>query len=163
VAKSGGNKESKGGGIVGLIVVTLVALGFGAGFGFFLDGQLKNTAENKSADTDKDTKATEAPNANLPASGKIVAMAPIVANLAQPTDAWIRIEASILVDGMVQGSDALAAQLAEDILAYLRTSALSQFEGPSGFQNLREDLMDRATIRDRDHIKDIIIHGVVVE
>jgi flagellar FliL protein len=90
-------------------------------------------------------------------------MTPIVVNLAQPRDAWIRIEASLLVDGMEMGADVLAAQLAEDFVAYLRTATLSQFEGPSGFQNLREDFIDRATIRDREHIKDVIIHGVVVE
>jgi flagellar FliL protein len=161
VAKDG--KETKGGGgIVGLIVVTIVALGFGAGFGFFLDGQLKGTAETKSGAKEKEPVAKE-PTSAVSASSKIVAMAPIVANLAQPNDAWIRIEASILVDGMLQGADALAAQVSEDFVAYLRTAALSQFEGPSGFQNLREDLMDRATIRDREHIKDVIIHGVVVE
>jgi flagellar FliL protein len=159
-----GDKESKGGGgVIGLIVVTVVALGFGAGFGFFLDGQLKSAAETKTASKAKDTQAPEPPKPGLPTSGKIVAMSPIVVNLAEPHDTWMRIEASILVEGMLQGSDALAAQVSEDFVAYLRTAALSQFEGPSGFQNLREDLMDRATIRDREHIKDIIIHGIVVE
>ncbi len=90
-------------------------------------------------------------------------MAPIVANLSGPGDSWIRIEASILVQGLDEGAIALAAQLAEDFAAYLKTATLSQFEGPSGFLNLREDFLDRATIRDREHIKDVIIHGVVVE
>jgi flagellar FliL protein len=92
-----------------------------------------------------------------------VELAPIVANLAEPKDAWIRIEASILVDNSLQGADAVAAELAEDVVAYLRTTTLSQFEGASGFQNLREDLKDRAMIRDRDRIKDLVIHGVVIE
>ena len=163
MAKDDGKDKKGGGGLVGLIVVTLVALGFGAGFGFFLDGQIKGSADIKTAGKEKDAPAPEAASPTVSASSKIVAMAPIVTNLAQPNDIWIRIEASILVEGMMQGGDALAAQLSEDIVAYLRTAALTQFEGPSGFQNLREDLMDRATIRDRQHIKDIIIHGVVLE
>ncbi len=69
----------------------------------------------------------------------------------------------MLVEDMLQGADTLGAQLAEDIVAYLRTTSLAQFEGASGFQNLREDFMDRAMIRDHEHIKDVIIHGVVVE
>jgi flagellar FliL protein len=163
VAKEAGKKDGKGGGgLIGLIVVTLVALGFGAGFGFFLDGQLKS-ARSKPADQEDEAKTDVPVRSSVPASGKIVAMAPIVANLAQPEDVWIRIEASLLIDGMMQGADVLASQLSQDIVAYLRTATLSQFEGPSGFQNLREDLMDRATIRDRTHIKDVIIHGVVVE
>lgn len=164
MAKDAGKKKDGkgGGGLIGLIVVTLIALGFGAGFGFFLDAHLKGAAKSKSADAEDEAKAGE-PARSTPVSGKIVTMAPIVANLAKPEDAWIRIEASLLVDGLMQGADVLASQLSQDIVAYLRTATLSQFEGPSGFQNLREDLMDRATIRDRTHIKDVIIHGVVVE
>ena len=44
-------------------------------------------------------------------------------------------------------SNALAAAIAEDIVAYLRTVPLAQLEGPSGFLHLREDLNDRARIR----------------
>jgi flagellar FliL protein len=163
MAKADGKKEAKsGGGLIGVIVVTLVAVGFGAGFGFFLDGQLKDEAK---VEPPKDEKAAAPPPAKptVPASAKLVTMSPIVANLAEPRDVWIRIEASMLIDGLDQGGDALAAQVAEDLVAYLRTATLAQFEGPSGFQNLREDFLDRAMIRDRAHIKDVIIHGVVVE
>lgn len=155
-AKAGG----KGGGLIGFVVVTLLALGFGAGFGMFLAAEPRVTeVESKG----KDKKAEKAPEPTVPSDAKLIEMTPIVANLAEPKDTWIRIEASMLVAGMEIGQDVLAAQLAEDLVAYLRTATLSQFEGPSGFQNLREDFKDRATIRDREHIKDVIIHGVVVE
>lgn len=152
-----------GGGVIGLVVVTILALAFGAGFGFFLDGKLKSEANAKSAPAEAEPAAPKAQKPTVSPAAKLVAMAPIVVNLAEPRDAWIRIEASMLVEGMEQGADSLAAQLAEDFVAYLRTASLAQFEGPSGFQNLREDFIDRATIRDRVHIKDVIIHGVVIE
>lgn len=155
--------EGKGGGLIGLIAVTLVALGFGAGFGLFLGGESKGVAEYDAARQVVEAKSTGKPAPAVSPTAMLVAMTPIVVNLAEPRDTWIRIEASLLVDGMTQGADILAAQLAEDFVAYLRTARLSQFEGPSGFQNLREDLIDRAIIRDREHIKDVIIHGVVVE
>jgi flagellar FliL protein len=162
MAKSDGKKDGKGGGgLIGVIVVTVLAVGFGAGFGFFLHSQLKDEAK-----TEAPKEVAEAPRPaepTVPPTAKLVAMAPIVANLAEPRDVWIRIEASMLIDGLDQGADTLAAQVAEDFVAYLRTTALNQFEGPSGFQNLREDFVDRATIRDRVHIKDVIIHGVVLE
>ncbi len=150
------------GGFAGFLVATVLALGLGAGFGLFLDGQMKGTAGAATAVKDDAGREPDAPKPTVARTDKLVAMAPIVAHLAEPKDALIRIEASLLVDGGAEGADALAAQLAEDYVAYLRTAALTQFQGPSGFQNLREDLMDRATIRDRG-IKDVIIHGVVIE
>lgn len=165
MASADAQYAGKGGGLIGLVVVTLVALGFGAGFGLFLASEPAAVVEADPA-ADRTEKAIKSESKAAPAvspTAMLVAMTPIVVNLAVPRDAWIRIEASLLVEGMPQGADVLAAQLAEDFVAYLRTASLSQFEGPSGFQNLREDLIDRAIIRDREHIKDVIIHGVVVE
>lgn len=160
--KDADGKGGGGGGIVGLVVVTLLALGFGAGFGFFLHGKMKSAAEKGAVEV-AEAQAAKPATPTVTPTAKLVAMTPIVANLAEPANAWIRIEASILVDGLEQGHDGLAAALAEDLVGYLRTTNLAQFEGPSGFQHLREDFLDRATIRDRAHIKDVIIHGVVLE
>lgn len=164
MAKKDTKSERKGGGLVELIIVTLLALACGAGFGFYVDTQLKARAVVKTQEKVEAPAGVAAPAAP-PASptARLVALAPIVANLSEPENAWMRVEASILVDDTEGGSDILAAQLAEDILAYLRTTTLAQFQGASGFQNLREDFRDRAAIRDPRRIKDIIIHGVVVE
>ncbi len=164
MAKKDTKSERKGGGLVELIIVTLLALACGAGFGFYVDAQLKARAVVKTQEKVEASVGVTAPAAP-PASptARLVALAPIVANLSEPENAWMRVEASILVDDTEGGSDILAAQLAEDILAYLRTTTLAQFQGASGFQNLREDFKDRAAIRDPRRIKDIIIHGVVVE
>lgn len=159
---AGESKEGgKGGGLIGFVAVTLVAIGSGAGFGAFLASETDGKADaDQTQHALAPVKKTEP---EIPSTAMLVAMTPVVVNLAEPRDAWIRIEASLLIDGMKQGADVLAAQLAEDFVAYLRTASLAHFEGPSGFQNLREDLVDRAAIRDREHIKDVIIHGVVVE
>jgi flagellar FliL protein len=164
-AATGDGKD--GGGLIGFVIVTALALGLGAGFGFFVadlpapQTETVDAPGKKSEPTDRD--AAKSVVQGVDGTAKLVAMTPIVVNLAQPQDAWIRIEASLLVQGMDFGADILAGQVAEDFVAYLRTATLSQFEGPSGFQNLREDFIDRATIRDREHIKDVIVHGVVIE
>ena len=158
---SGGEKS--GGGLIGFVIVTLLALGFGAGFGLILDVGPKVEAVADAADKDAVRKEEKAPTPSVSSAAKLVPMTPIVADLAEPAGTWMRIEASMLVEGLDAGTDILAARLAEDFVAYLRTARLSQFEGPSGFQNLREDFVDRATIRDGEHIKDVIIHGVVIE
>lgn len=156
--------KSGGGGLIGLVVVTVLALVCGAGFGFFIDGQLKGRNAIAAVQEAEPVEAVPQPRTPTTSpSARLIAMAPIVANLAEPANVWMRVEASILVDDGLEGADGVAAKLAEDILAYLKTTTLSQFEGPSGFQNLREDFRDRATIRDPDRIKDVIIHGVIVE
>lgn len=166
MAKKTAEAVSKGGGggLIGFLLATLIAVAVGAGFGFFLDSHLKSSAKVQpapEAETAKPAAAKPAPVVSPTA--KLVPLVPVVANLAEPKDAWIRVEASILVDGEIVGIELLAARLAEDFVAYLRTTTLSQFEGASGFQNLRDDLVDRAAIRDQQIIKDVIIHGVVIE
>lgn len=165
MARKDAKSEGKGGGgLVGLIVVTVIALACGAGFGFYIDAQLKGRAVAKAVDeTEEAGRAVEAAVPTISPSAQLVALAPIITNLAAPESVWMRVEASILVEDAPPGASALAAQLAEDMVAYLRTTTLAQFKGPSGFQNLREDFKDRAAIRDPLRIKDVIIHGVVVE
>jgi flagellar FliL protein len=89
---------------------------------------------------------------------------PIVTNLAAPQGTWIRIEASVVFGADASaGSNALAAAIAEDIVAYLRTVPLAQVEGPSGFLHLREDLNDRARIRSGGKVRELVIQALVLE
>ena len=161
----GDNEGSKGGGgLIGIVVVTHLSLGLGGAFGMFMDSAPASTeAGGDKKQKDQASKSEKEAGPAISSDSKVVALTPIVVNLAAPSGTWIRVETSVLLEGMEQGGEALAAQLAEDFVAYLRTATLDQFEGPSGFQNLREDFLDRATIRDHEHIKDVIIHGVVVE
>jgi flagellar FliL protein len=89
---------------------------------------------------------------------------PIITNLAAPTHTWVRLEASIVVEGEPAGeANAMLAGISEDFIAFLRTVSLSQIEGPSGFQNLREDLVDRLRIRSAGKARDLVIQAFVVE
>ena len=87
----------------------------------------------------------------------------IVTNLASPKGTWIRIESSIVIGPDASNTNALAASISEDIIAYLRTVSLEQFEGPSGFLHLREDINDRARIRSGGKIGEIVLHAMVLE
>jgi flagellar FliL protein len=89
---------------------------------------------------------------------------PITTNLANPSTTWIRLETAVLVKLPVGPDiDALYAKIAEDLVAYLRTVSLSQLEGPSGFQHLREDLNDRVRARSEGKAVELIIQALVVE
>jgi flagellar FliL protein len=159
MANSEKANDKKGSGIVGgLLVVSLLASGAGGGFGYFLSGSLKPSVEPKAAAAKKDQ-----PKPSIPTTARLIELSPMIANLSEPKTVWMRIEASLVIDGDMEGAATLAGKISEDIVAYLKTMTLAQFEGASGFQNLREDLNDRARVRGGSQVRELVIHGVVVE
>ena len=139
--------------------LTVVAAGSGTLLGFHLVGSVEDAIKNKPA-------AEEAPlpEARYATGGSLLKVPPVIANLAAPQDVWVRVEASIVVaDQEVQSPEILAGEIAEDILAYLRTVSLEQIEGPSGLLHLKEDLNDRVAIRSDDQVRELIIETLVVQ
>jgi flagellar FliL protein len=57
----------------------------------------------------------------------------------------------------------LAAHISEDIVAYLRSASVSQFEGARGLQHLRDDLTDRANVRSSGKVRELIIETLVIQ
>ena len=89
---------------------------------------------------------------------------PIVTNLAAPEGTWIRLEASIFVDGLdAKTADLLQREIPADIMTYLRTLSLPQIQGGLGLQHLREDLNERVAARSQGKIKEIIVSTMVVQ
>ena len=84
-------------------------------------------------------------------------------DLASPERTWVRLEASIVVESESAESNQLAANITEDIIAFLRTLSLPLVEGASGFQHLREDLNDRVRMRRGGKVRDLVIHTFIVE
>lgn len=158
-ARSSDEPKSSGG-MAGILIVTLLAAGAGGGLGFYLSDFLKKEEPPKKT-AQAANKEGEKPN---PMKGaRVVEMAPIIVNLAEPKSSWIRIEASLVIDGELEEVQVLMGKITEDITGYLKTTTLVQFEGGSGFQNLREDINERARLRGGKEVKEVIVHGVVVE
>ena len=89
---------------------------------------------------------------------------PIVTNLADPRDTWIRLEGSIVFDPrLMPHPETAAAKLGDDILAYLRTLTLKQLEGPIGLESLRQDLSERAATRTGGKTHEFVIRMLVVQ
>ena len=100
-----------------------------------------------------------------PGGASLKPLAPIVTNLASPERTWIRLEAldRHRTASRPRTTSALSAQIAEDIVAFLRTVSLAQIEGASGFQHLREDLNDRVRVRSGGKVRDLVVQSLVVE
>jgi flagellar FliL protein len=110
-------------------------------------------------------KPTESSAGATPAQpSTIVDLPPIVTNLGAPQDTWVRLEGSIIFDpGTLPHPEAVAAQIGDDILAYLRTVSLRQLEGPIGLENIRQDLGERAAIRSDGKMRGFMIRTLVVQ
>ena len=94
----------------------------------------------------------------------LVDLPPIITNLADPASAWVRLQAAIVVDKQTTTKpDVLGAEIADDILGFMKTLSLSQIGGASGLQHLREDLSERASIRSQGHVRELIIQTLVVQ
>ena len=107
--------------------------------------------------------------AQTPASASVetatvVDLPPIVTNLGTPQDTWVRLEGSIIFDPKTLAHpEAVAGQIGDDVLAYLRTVSLHQLEGPIGLENIRQDLNERAATRSGGKVRAFVIRTLVVQ
>jgi flagellar protein FliL len=141
----------------GMLILTGFATGAGGLAGMQVAARLA-PAQKLESGAGQSVKGRYAENATLKP------LPPIITNLANPTNTWVRLEASIVVEREAEGeASALLAGIAEDFVAFLRTVSLQQIEGPSGFQNLREDLSDRLRVRTGGKARDLVIQAFIVE
>jgi flagellar FliL protein len=146
--------------IVALLVLTLVALAMGWGGGRYLISPLPAQKADQSSKA-KDGKKKEKNTSAEVGDRYVVSLDPILTNLSAPSKVWVRLELSLVFDGPVDQS--IARAISQDILAYIRTVKLAEVEGPSGFQHLREDLEERASVRSGGRVKKILIRTLLFE
>jgi flagellar FliL protein len=151
--------QPKGPSIVTLIAVVAVLTLIAAGGGWFLGGQLGLAAH----ETDQ-VKAVgkKAPAEEMP-TGSVVPLKPILTNVKIPQDVWLRLEAGVVARPGEKISDELAATVAGDFMAFLRTVNLMQLRGPAGLEYLRMDLQERARMRSEGKIEKVYIWALVME
>lgn len=144
--------------ILGLLVITLAAVGGG----WVISSQIQAMASHEGV---KSVKVEEAkPKATGRPLSNLLELTPMVTNLGAPEDAWIRLEAAVVIDNPGQpDTDVLAREITGDFLTYLRTVSLAQVQGAIGLQYLRQDLTERAVIRSKGRVRELIIHTMVVQ
>lgn len=91
-------------------------------------------------------------------------LSPIVTNLAEPANNWIRLQSAIVFNpDDLPHPEKTIAELTSDITGYLRTVSLSSLEGADGLRRLQEELSERATIRSNGKIHEFIVETMVVQ
>jgi len=155
--------------IIGVAVVTLIA---GASGFLFATQFLKQPDGAKMAEKSVSEKTPKsAPGSghgdehseDQSSTGELVTLPPIVTNLQQPSETFIRIEGAILVEAGYADAKTLAALVSEDIIALLKATSLAEMQGTSGFQHLRDDIDDRVKVRSEGKAKRMILTSLVIE
>jgi len=138
--------------------VTLIAAGAGAGAAHGL--RAAKPPEPAPAAT-----APADPHGDKPAPGPLMReLPPIVTTLAEPKAVWIRLETAIVLDrAALPDADKLTREITGDVLAFVRTLSLPQLPGASGLHHLREDLNERAAIRSKGRVREVIVQGLVLQ
>jgi flagellar protein FliL len=153
-------KPKAKGGLVGALVPVLVLTAVAAGGGFMVGKQI--VAKVKAAATAE--AKPEGGGAAQASQTAVKEMPPIVANLTAPEGSWVRLQTAIVYDKAdAPQIETLSARIADDSLAFLRTLSLSQLQGASGLQHLREDLSERAAVRSEGHVKEMMIEMMVIQ
>lgn len=98
-----------------------------------------------------------------PQRSRLYRLKPIVTNLTEPADVWLRLDAAIVFEDEMPNSEVISAEVSEDLLAFLKTLKVGQLEGATQLQHLREDLKDRVAIRSGGDVRDLIIESLVVQ
>lgn len=157
--------------LIEFLLVTLIAAGAGVGLTAMNPpptapdpGAANKPPPGKLAPEKKPGEKTEAAVACGPGGPNMIDMPPIVTNIANPSDTWIRLEASLVFDAKtLQHPEVVAAEIATDELAYLHTVAVNELQGPIGLENIRQDLRDRAFVRSGGKVSDLLIKTLVLQ
>ena len=154
------------------IVVTLIA----GGAGLALTAMNPASTSAEKADADKSAPGKLAPEKKEvekresatavcgPGGPSMIDLPPIVTNIANPADTWVRLEGSIVFDPKAMPHpEVVAAEIATDELAYLHTVSVAQLQGPIGLENIRQDLRDRAKVRSNGKVTDLLLKTLVLQ
>ncbi|MGP8233419.1 MAG: flagellar basal body-associated FliL family protein [Methylovirgula sp.] len=134
-----------------MAALSVFAILIGAALGFVMVSTVRSSAHN-------------AADPSAASDTKLIDLPAIVTNLADPSNAWVRLQTAIVVDTKSDiKPDVLAAEISDDLLGFMKTETLVQIGGASGLQHLREDLTERAVIRSQGHVRELIIQTLVVQ
>ena len=149
--------------IAGVAILTVIGAGGGWVVGGMIAPKDPNAAqkqETAAADGEAGKKDEGLPHISTEANG-VVLLEPITTNLAYPSENWIRLEVALAFTGPPEL--ALAENIHQDILGYMRTVSLQQIEGPRGFQYLKDDIKERVDLRSQGKVAKVMFRSFVIE
>jgi flagellar protein FliL len=148
-----------------LAMMTVAAIGIGWLSGSYLNSTTKHDESTTTASEPAakgQGEATGGEERDKVKGPQVLDLAPITTNLAAPSDTWVRLDLSIRLDAPTEDAT-LDDTIQQDLLAFIRTVKLHQIEGASGFQHLKADLAERASIRSNGLVNAVYIRTLIFE
>jgi flagellar protein FliL len=145
---------SQNGSVIGIAVGTLAAIGGGFALGFM--GFIKSPAPPHEAPAAAAKQPGQKPS-------EVRQLTPIVVNLREPADLYVRLEAAVVLETGAMDGGAIVAKIGDDLVSYIKTVSLSELEGPTGFQYFREDLRRRAVQVGGGKVKELLLQSFIVQ
>lgn len=143
-----------------IFLAILIGVGGGGAFGYF-SGIAEPTSPAKTA--------AERADASAPSSGRFpndaleIQVPAIIVQLKGEPTTNVRLDLSIIAAHGTAESGTLKSEIREDVIAFLEGLNVADIQGVRGFQNLREQLDDRAKIRGRGAVLGLLIGGLILE
>lgn len=158
---SGQASETKGtgGSLMGTLAAVAILTLVAAGGGWFLGGQIDGAGPVNEKAADK----AEPKKPETQSLGNVVALKPIVTNLAVPVTTWIRLESALVAKPGEEIAPDMAMKISDDFMAFLRSASMMQLQGATGLAYLRADLEERARMRSEGKVERVFITSLVVE
>lgn len=145
-----------------MIAAILLGVAGGGAFGYFAIPV--GTAPAPAEGAKPEVAAPHAPSAGrFPSDALEITVPSIIVDLSGEPKSRVRLDVSIVAVHGTSESSVLKNEVREDIIAYLKGLTVSDIQGVRGFQNLREQLEDRAKIRGRGAVLGLLIGGFVIE
>ncbi len=158
------NDTPTGGGAAGFVMSILLAavLGIGGGGAFGYFAMPDASAPSPEPKTKSVAKAEPVPG-RFPSDAIELTVPSVITDLDTDPKMRARLDVSIIVAHGTPQSTTLIGEVREDMIAYLKGLTVADIQGVRGFQNLREQLDDRARVRGRGTILGLLIGGLVLE
>jgi flagellar FliL protein len=144
-----------------MLIAAALGIGGGAAFGYFVMpvGNAVPVEEAKAASA-----APQVPvQGRFPSDALEIGIPSIIVDLSGEPRSRVRLDVSIVAVHGTSQFGFLKNEVREDVIAYLKGLTVADIQGVRGFQNLREQLEDRAKIRGRGAILGLLIGGFVIE
>ncbi len=150
------------GSMMGLLAAVVALTAIAAGGGWYLGGLISADQQATAKTTAKEDKPKPG-DFESRSIGTVVPLKPIVTNLGIPQNTWVRLEASLVAKPGHEIPAAMAANVGDDFLSFLRSVNLMQLQGAAGLAYLRADLEERARLRSEGAVDRVFISALVVE
>jgi flagellar protein FliL len=129
-----------------------------------VDTSVVKPAEVGAPETEETSGAADKVEGTSPENYDVVRIEPIITNLSDSTEVWVRLEGSMLFGKeMVEERDLLVAKISQHVLAYLKTLKLSDLQGNGAVNAISQDLDEIATTVSEGQSQGVLISGLVFE